>query len=186
MGQIPLDGLLEASSKGRFREPAQFVVDLRRVDGVAAVVAFAVRHVRNEAFRLMKLLANELYNVDIAHFVVTADVVDFPSSPLPDDEVDSLAMVFYVEPIAHVQTIAIDGQGLIVEGVDDHEGNELFREMVRPIVVGAAGNSNGQAVRPVIGQNEEVCAGFGAAVRARRMERRRFRKEEVRPKGRSP
>ena len=44
----------------------------------------------------MKLLANELYNVDIAHFVVTADVVDFPSSPLPDDEVYSFAMVFYI------------------------------------------------------------------------------------------
>ena len=52
MIQIPTDCLLDAISKFSFRQPAKFCVDFCRIDSVAAVVAFAVFYVGNEAFRL--------------------------------------------------------------------------------------------------------------------------------------
>ena len=41
MLEVPLDGLLDAVLEFRLRLPAELRVDLRRVDGVAAVVALA-------------------------------------------------------------------------------------------------------------------------------------------------
>ena len=61
--QIPLDGLFDAVGEFCFRQPAQFFVDFRRINGVAAVMAFTVRNMMDEAFRFAQFFANQFNDV---------------------------------------------------------------------------------------------------------------------------
>lgn len=125
MVQVPLDSLLDAVGKFRFRQPAQFFMDFRRVDGVAAVMAFTVRNMMDEAFRFAQFFANQFDDVDIPHFIMAADVIDFADTALLEDEVDGSAMVFDIEPVADIEAVPIDRQRLVMQGIDNHEGNQL-------------------------------------------------------------
>ena len=58
--EVPLDRLLDAVLEFRLRLPTELCVDLRRVDGVAAVVALAVGDVPDEVFGLAELLEDGL------------------------------------------------------------------------------------------------------------------------------
>ena len=102
MIQVPLDGLLDAVSEFRFRQPAQFFMDFRRVDGVAAVMTFAVGNMMDEAFRLAQCFANQFDDVDVLHFIVAADIIDFADAALLEDEVDGPTMVFDIEPVSDI------------------------------------------------------------------------------------
>jgi hypothetical protein len=55
-------------------------------------------------------------------------------------------MVFHVEPIADLLSIAIDRERLAVEGVQDHERDQLFGKMVWAVVVGAVRRESREAV----------------------------------------
>ena len=68
-----------------------------------------------------------------------------------------------------------------MHGVDDHERDELFREMVGSVVVGAAGDTDRKAVGPVVGQHQQVRRGLAAAVGGGGVNRRLLGEEEVRP-----
>ena len=100
--QIPLDGLFDTVCEFGFRQPAQLVVDLSRVDGVTHVVALAVSNVSDQAFRLAQLLTDELDDIDILHLVVAADVVNLTDTALVDDQVDGLAVILYIQPVADI------------------------------------------------------------------------------------
>ena len=113
-------------------------MDFRRVDGIAAVMAFTVRDMVDEAFRFAQFFANQFDDVDISHFIMAADIIDFADMALLEDEVDGPAMVFDIEPVADIKAVPIDRQRLVMQGIDDHEGNQLFRKMIRTIVIRAA------------------------------------------------
>ena len=181
MVQVPLDGLLDAVGEFRFWQPAQFFVDFRRVDGIATVMPFTVRDMMDEAFRFAQFFANQFNDVDILHFIVAADVIDFADTALLENEVDGPAMVFDIEPVADIEAVPIDRQRLVMQGIDNHEGNQLFREMIRSIVVGTAADGHRQTIGPMIGQDQEIRRSFRGTIRAGRMNRRRFRKEQIGP-----
>ncbi len=179
--QIPADGLDDAVCEFCLRQPAKLSVDLCGVDGIAHIMALAVCDVSDEAFGLAKLSTDEPDDVDVAHFVVAADVVDLAGFAASEDKVDGPAVILHVEPIPHVEALAVDGQGFVIEGVGDHQGDELFRELVGAVVVGTATDGHGQAVGAVVGHHQEVGAGLGGAVRGACMDRCFLRKEQVRP-----
>ena len=179
--EVPGDGLLDAFFEGRLWEPAQLVVDLRGIDGVAAVVAGAVFYVFDEGLGLAEGLENGLYHGEVVPLVVPSDVIYFPFAAFTNDEVDGAAMVFRVEPVPHVGPVAIDGEGLIFQRMNEHEGDELLRELVWTIIVGAAGDGHGHAVGAVPRLHEKVGRRFRGGIRAGRMERRGLSEEEVFP-----
>ena len=78
--EIPLDGLLDAVLKLSLRQPAQFVVDLGRIDGITHIMTLTVANMGNQALRLAQLLADDLYDFDVLLLVVTADVVNFTNT----------------------------------------------------------------------------------------------------------
>ena len=179
--EIPGDGLLDAFFEGRLREPAQLVMDLCGIDGIAAVVAGAIFHVLDEGFRLAERGEDGLHHGEVIPLVVPADVVHFPFAAFPDNEVDGAAVVFGVEPVPHVCPVAVDGEGLVLQRMDKHEGDELLRKLVRAVVVGAAGDGHGHAVGAVPCLYEEVGRRFRGRVRAGRMEGRGLCEEKVFP-----
>ena len=74
-------------------------------------------------------------------------------------------MVADVEPVAHVPAVAVHGQRLAGERVDDHQRNELFRKLARPVVVRAVGRQRGQSVGVMIGAHQMVGRGLRCGVR---------------------
>ncbi|MNE46330.1 hypothetical protein D3C80_1406590 [compost metagenome] len=55
-------------------------------------------------------------------------------------------MIFDIQPVADLIAVAIDRQRLAGECVDDHQRDQFFREVERPIVVGAVGSEYRHAV----------------------------------------
>ena len=180
MSEIPSDGLLDAVLELRLRLPAELRVDLRRVDGVTAVVALAVGDVLDEVFGLAELLEDGLDDVDVGALIVAADVVDLADAALLQDQVDGMAVVLDVEPVADVLAVAVDRQLLVGQRVDDHQRDELLREMVRAVVVRAARDRRRDLVGAMVGHDEQVSTGLRSRIRARRLEVRLFREEEIR------
>ena len=179
--QIPADRLFDAVLKFRIRQPAQLVVDLGGIDGVAHVMALAVCHVGDETLGFTELMADELDDVDVAHLIVSAHVVDLTLMPLADDEVDGLAVILHIQPVAHVQALTINRKRFVVEAVCDHERDQLLGEMIRAVVVGAAGDRHRQAVSAVIRLYQQVRARLGAGIRGAGVDRRGLGKEQIGP-----
>ena len=180
MLEVPFDRLLDAVLELRLRLPAEFRVDLRRVDGIAAVVALAVGDVLDEVFGLAELLEDGLDDVDVGALIVAADVVDLADAALLQDQVDGMAVVLDVEPVADVLAVAVDRQLLVGQRVDDHQRDELLREVIRAVVVRAARDRRRNLVGAMIRHDQEVRTGFRSRIRARRLEVRLLREEQVR------
>lgn len=178
--EVPFDRLLDAVLKFRLRFPAELRVDLRRVDGVAAVVALAVGDVLDEVFGLAELLEDGLDNVDVGALIVAADVVDLADAALLQDQVDGMAVILDVEPVADVLAVTVDRQLLVGQRVDDHQRDELLREVVRAVVVRAARDRRRDLVGAMVSHDKQVRTGLRSRIRARRLEVRLLREEQVR------
>ena len=87
-----------------------------------------------------------------------------PGPALREREQNARAVVLDVEPVAHVAAVAVDGQRLALHGVQDHERDQLLRELVRAVVVGAVGEQRRQPVRLVIGAHQVVGRRLGRGV----------------------
>lgn len=180
MLQIPPDGLFYSLRQLCLRQPAQFFMNFRGINGIAAVVAFSVRYIGNKAFRFTQFFEDELDQIYVCHFIMAADVVEFTDFSFLKNQVDGAAVVFYVEPVPYVFAVSINGNGLTRQGFLQGEGNEFFRKLVGAVVVAAAGDGNGKAIGAVVGAGEEIGTGFGAAVGGAGAERGFFCEEEVR------
>ena len=73
----------------------------------------------------------------VGFFIVAADVVDLPWGSGFKHVLNGLAMVFHIEPIANVKTIAINRQGFSSEGIMNDQWDQLFRELEGSVVIGA-------------------------------------------------
>ena len=175
MVQVPLHGFGNAGVEGFRRLPAEFTFNLVRINGVAAVVAGAVGDVADlfgvalaigTRAQLVQQAADGLDDFDIGFFVPAADVVGFTQLTLFEHAANGAAVVRDVEPVAHLHAVAIDWQRLAGQGIDDHQRDEFFREMVGAVVVAAVGGEHRQAVGVVVGAHQVVAGGLASAVGA--------------------
>jgi hypothetical protein len=97
------------------------------------------------------------------------------------NKINGFAMIFDIKPVPHVEAFAVDGKGFIVQAVDNHERDQLFREMIGPVVVGTTGDSYREIVGTLISLYKQISSGFGAAVGRAGVDRRLFGEEEIRP-----
>jgi len=124
---------------------------------------FAVR-TRGAAEFAVQKVADEIHDIYIAPFVIAADVVDPAGNAPLQHGLHRPRMVLHMEPVTHVQPIAIYRQRLLRNDIVDHEGYQLLREVVRPVVVGAAGDCDGQSERAVVRQHQKVRGRLGGRV----------------------
>ena len=108
--------------------------------------------------------AERVNNVEIRLFVPAADVVDLAELAGFKDAADGTAVISDVEPVADLLTIAVDGQGFAGQRVMDDQGDELFREVVGAVVVGAVGGQHRQAVGMAVGTDQMVAGGLAGGV----------------------
>ena len=112
---------------------------------------------------------------------MAAHIVDFSLAALADNQVDGHAVIVNMEPVSDIIPFAVDRQLLIGQRPADHQRNQLLREMVGAVVVGAAGNRHWQPVSPVVGQNKQIRAGLAGGIGAGGVQRRLLREKQIRP-----
>ena len=140
-------------------------------------MAGAVRHIGDEvvvgAFRTAQEAVGDadegLHDVDVLPLVEAADVVGLGDLPFVEDQVDGAGVVLHVQPVADVLALAVHGQRLAVPDVVDKQRDELLRELVRPIVVGAVRDDGGHSIGVVERPHEMVAGRLRGAVRAVRL-----------------
>src|SRR5262249_33530075 len=91
-------------------------------------------------------MANSSDYVQIRALAAAADVIRFADYAAFQDERKRPCMVLHIEPVTDVLSVAIERQWLLGQAFDDHMGNELFGEMIGPIVVGAVGHKRGKSI----------------------------------------
>lgn len=117
------------------RKPAKLAADLVRINRIPEIMALAVFDKCDEILALSQLSEDYADNVNVAHLIVSAHIVDFPYPSLVENQVDGAAVVLHIEPVTHIDALSIDRKAFALQCVDDHQRNELFRKMVRPIIV---------------------------------------------------
>ena len=163
---VPVDGGPEPLGEvGVGRPPAELALELRAVDGVAAVVAGAV----GDPVEVLGVAAHGLQDHaqdgDVVPLAVGADEVGLPRAALGEDVPDGRGVVLGVDPVAHVLALPVELGAHAVDYVGDLARDELLHVLVGAVVVGAVGDRGAQAVGAGPCAHEHVGAGLGRAVR---------------------
>ena len=80
-------------------------------------------------------------------------------------------MVVDVQPVPHVEPIAVQRHRQPVKQVGDEQRDNLFRILVGPVVVRAAGDPHVHAVSASIGPGEQIATGLGRRIGRIRLQR---------------
>lgn len=154
------------------RPPAQLALELRAVDGVAAVVSGAVCDPVEVLGVAAHRLQDHAQHGDVVLLAVGPDEVSLPRATLGEDVPDGRGVVLGVDPVADVLAAAVELGADAVDDVGDLPGDELLHVLVGAVVVGAVGDRGAKAVGADPGADQHVGAGLGRAVRARGLIRR--------------
>src|SRR5579875_1182984 len=114
---IPLDGDGKASIKIHLRRPARQTLELFTAERVTPVMSWAVCYPRDQGLRFMGGLQDAANHFDIGKRAVPADVVNFAGLAFLQHAENGTAVIFYIEPVAYLLAIAVDGEGLLFQSV---------------------------------------------------------------------
>ena len=149
------------------RAPAQLALELRAVDGVAAVVAGAVGDPVEVLGVHSHRLENHTQDRDVVLLAVGPDEVGLPHAALGQDVPDGRGVVLGVDPVADVLALSVELGADAVDDVGDLPGDELLHVLVGAVVVGAVGDCGAKPVGAGPGAHEHVGGRLGRAVRRR-------------------
>ena len=164
VAHVPVDGRGEAVVEGGLRFPAQRA-QLRGVERVAAVVARAVRDRGDERRRPVEGAQDAVRQVEVGGRVPAADVVGVAAAAALDQQVDGAAVIVDVQPVAHVEAVAVERQRPLPDGVGDEERDELLRVLARPVVVRRPRDDHRHAVGRPVAVGQPVGCRLGGRVR---------------------
>jgi hypothetical protein len=108
--------------------------------------------------------AEQADHLDVLAFVVAADVVGLARRATFQDPNQGAGMVVDVEPVANLVALAVDRQRLAVQGVEDHQRDELLGKVIRAVVVRAIGGDHRQSVGVVPGAHQMVGRGLAGGI----------------------
>lgn len=148
---------------------------------------FPILHISNQLFRLSKLPARSASQYQYSSSRYARRHCKFPllfrdagSNRSPGS--DPLHKASH----GHFP-ITIDRKRPVMKRFDDHQRNQLFRQMIWSIVVGTTANCNRKSIRSVIGLYQKICRCLGCTVRTARMDRvSSVKNRSGRSSGRSP
>ena len=86
-----------------------------------------------------------------------------------ENHVDGTRMVYHIQPVAHILTLAVYGQRFAVTDVVDKQRDQLLWELIRTVVVRTVRYDGRHAVCIVEGTYKVVAAGFRCRIRAVRI-----------------
>ncbi len=100
--------------------------------------------------------AKLLHQGQVLSLAAAADIVGFARHSAREYRLDAAAMILDVQPITYVAPVAVNRQLFRVQDIDDHQRDELLRELPWTVVVRAVADRRRQSVGAVIGANEVI------------------------------
>lgn len=146
------------------RPPAQLALELRAVDGVAAVVTGAVCDPVEVLGVAAHGLEDHAQHGDVVLLPIGADEVGLPHVATGEDVPDGAGVVLGVDPVADVLAAAVELGAHAVDDVGDLARDELLHVLVGAVVVGAVGDRGAKPVGAGPGAHEHVGGSLGGAV----------------------
>ena len=127
--EIPFHRFLDTLLKLERWLPAEFLLQLSRVNSITHIVTLSVCYISDEiqilaflsAEQTVNGLDNHLDDIDILPLVETADVVSLGNLSLVENHIDGTGMIYYIQPVAHVLTLTIYWQWLAMTDVVDDQ-----------------------------------------------------------------
>jgi len=116
--------------------------ELTGIQGVPAVVVLAVGDGLDERVGFAELPTEAPGDFDVFDFVAAGDVIGLTGLAMLDEEINRVAMILDINPIADLPAVAVEGERLVVQRVGDEEGDEFLDVLVGAEVVGAAGHDD--------------------------------------------
>ncbi|MNH14501.1 hypothetical protein D3C79_740940 [compost metagenome] len=77
----------------------------------------------------------------ILFLVMTTDVVGFANHTCGNHGIECTGVIFYIEPVTDLVALAVDRQRLAIQGVEDHQRDQLLGEVAWAVVIGAVGDN---------------------------------------------
>ena len=111
---------------------------------------------------------------------MAAYVINLTFHAFAHHKVDGLAVVFHVQPVAYIAAVTVHRQVLAFKDILYNQRNQFFREVIRAVIIGTAGNGDRHFVGIMIGHHHHIGTGLGSAVRAMRTQRGLLREEAFR------
>ena len=119
----------------------------------------AIAHKGNQLTGILRQLTRQLThqitermdNIQVLHLIIAANVVHIAWNSLMKHHINGSTMVADVKPVAHILPIAIYRQRLTQQNIQAHQRNQLFRKLIRPIIIRAVRNQRGHSVGMEIG-----------------------------------
>src|SRR5258708_11163405 len=78
--------------------------------------------------------ADGLNYVEICAFVAAADIIGFTWPPFGKDQVKRSGVILDIEPIPDIGAFPINRKRPTLQGIENHQWNQLLRKMVWTIV----------------------------------------------------
>ena len=127
--QIPFYRFFDTLLKQERWLPAEFLLQLSRVDGITHIVTFSVCYISDQiqvstlrtTEQSINGLDNHLDDIDVLPLVETANVVSLGNLALMENHIDGTGMIYYIQPVAHVLTLPIYWQWLAMTDVVDDQ-----------------------------------------------------------------
>lgn len=102
--------------------------------------------------------------MEIGLLVPASDIVAFSGLARQEHGPKGRAVVADVEPVAHVQAVAIDRNGTALDHTLDDDGDELLWMLAWAVVVRAACDDGRQSVGVVVTAYEHVARGLAGGI----------------------
>ena len=117
-------------------------MNLSRINRITHIVTFTIRYMCDQTLRFAKLLADDLYNVDILLLIVSTDIINLTNTTVMDNQINRFAVILHIQPVTHIQTFTIYRQRFVSQRIDDHQRNQFLRKMIRSVVIGTTADRN--------------------------------------------
>ena len=127
--EIPFRRFLDTLLKLERWLPAEFLLQLSRVNSITHIVTLSVGYISNQ-IQVSTLRAteqsinspdNHLDDIDVLPLVETADVVSLGNLTLVENHIDGTGMIYYIQPVAHILTLTVNRQWLAMTDVIDEQ-----------------------------------------------------------------
>ncbi len=124
-------------------------------------------------------LDDHLDDVNVLPLIEATYIISIGNLTLMEDKVDGTGMIFYEQPVSHVESLPIDGERLAMADVINKKRYQLLGELVGTVVVRAVGHDHGHAVGVVEGADKMITRCLRSAVGRMRIVLRCLQEELV-------
>src|SRR5699024_1869794 len=93
------------------------------------------------------------------------DIVALANSPLFINQMQSTHMIFYMNPVAHLITLPINGQRPSSKRLLDHKRDELFWILIRSVIINAMCDDAWNLIGTMPSLNQMIATGFTGRIR---------------------